>query len=356
MTWAAAPGYVSWCPLGFDNRPVFAFSVNVGNPWLGWVVVPRTHFGAPGAYVHHHAVPHLPATAPVVLQAAAPVLPRAATRPTARRRSPPRWPCPVHRVETSRFRGAAGTQPMVVQSPRRALRRLQAAISHRRLGANPAASGLRGRSDRGPSRLISAERAASGVDQAVGRSPAEAIKVPLAKMPLAYQRSAAAAIPHPMSGDTNARAVERSSSRLASPWYGQSPAPSYSGAGRAAPRATPNDPAAVSATDGAGRWYGRGPVGAPVAPQQAPMAAPAPQGGAPRWGAPAAVQRAQPIYAPPPAQPSAPASPAMRAPAPSAPVAVPRGSAPGQAPSTAPAGAPAREAAPRHAPSSRRPS
>ncbi len=57
VTWAAAPGYVSWCPLGFDNRPVFALSVNVGNPWLGWVVVPRTHFGAPGAYVHHYAVP-----------------------------------------------------------------------------------------------------------------------------------------------------------------------------------------------------------------------------------------------------------------------------------------------------------
>ena len=30
---AAAPGYVSWCPLGFDNRPVFAFGVSFGNPW-----------------------------------------------------------------------------------------------------------------------------------------------------------------------------------------------------------------------------------------------------------------------------------------------------------------------------------
>jgi len=27
--WGAAPGYVSWCPLGFDNRPVFAFSASV---------------------------------------------------------------------------------------------------------------------------------------------------------------------------------------------------------------------------------------------------------------------------------------------------------------------------------------
>ena len=32
VTWASAPGYVSWCPLGFDNRPVFALTANVGNP------------------------------------------------------------------------------------------------------------------------------------------------------------------------------------------------------------------------------------------------------------------------------------------------------------------------------------
>jgi hypothetical protein len=25
VSWASAPGYVSWCPLGFDGRPVFAF-------------------------------------------------------------------------------------------------------------------------------------------------------------------------------------------------------------------------------------------------------------------------------------------------------------------------------------------
>src|SRR5205814_1433611 len=27
VSWAAAPGYVSWCPLGFDSRPVFALSI-----------------------------------------------------------------------------------------------------------------------------------------------------------------------------------------------------------------------------------------------------------------------------------------------------------------------------------------
>src|SRR5262245_2784185 len=41
VSWGSAPGYVSWCPLGFDNRPVFALSISVGNPWVGWTVVPR---------------------------------------------------------------------------------------------------------------------------------------------------------------------------------------------------------------------------------------------------------------------------------------------------------------------------
>jgi hypothetical protein len=53
--WAVAPGYVSWCPLGFDNRPIFAFnhhghyrghSGHRFDSWRGWTVVPRRHFGA----------------------------------------------------------------------------------------------------------------------------------------------------------------------------------------------------------------------------------------------------------------------------------------------------------------------
>lgn len=58
VSWAYAPGYVSWCPLGWNNRPVVQF-VNVrGNvrggrgydPWRAWTVVPRQHFG--GGSVH----------------------------------------------------------------------------------------------------------------------------------------------------------------------------------------------------------------------------------------------------------------------------------------------------------------
>jgi hypothetical protein len=77
VSWGAAPGYVSWCPLGFDGRPVFALSVNVVNPWRGWVVVPRTHFGARGYRVDRFAVAGhaIPRTTPFIVQAAAPVAP-----------------------------------------------------------------------------------------------------------------------------------------------------------------------------------------------------------------------------------------------------------------------------------------
>ena len=52
VSWAYAPGYVSWCPLGFNNRPVFSF-VNVNifggrrfDRWHAWTVVPHRRFGS----------------------------------------------------------------------------------------------------------------------------------------------------------------------------------------------------------------------------------------------------------------------------------------------------------------------
>jgi hypothetical protein len=72
VSWGAAPGYVSWCPLGFNNRPVFALSVTVGHPWAGWVVVPRTHFG--GYRVNDWAVAsHRVHNAPFATLASSPV-------------------------------------------------------------------------------------------------------------------------------------------------------------------------------------------------------------------------------------------------------------------------------------------
>ena len=75
VSWAAAPGYVSWCPLGFDNRPVFSLTIGSHNAWAGWVLLPRTHFGTPGRVVRQYAVasPSFSPHAPLVIQATPPV-------------------------------------------------------------------------------------------------------------------------------------------------------------------------------------------------------------------------------------------------------------------------------------------
>jgi Family of unknown function (DUF6600)/FecR protein len=51
VSWAYAPGYVSWCPLGWDNRAVLQFG-HAGyyggryNYWNAWTVVPHQRFGS----------------------------------------------------------------------------------------------------------------------------------------------------------------------------------------------------------------------------------------------------------------------------------------------------------------------
>jgi hypothetical protein len=49
VSWAYAPGYVSWCPLGWDNRPAVIFSASYYSgrydPWRAWTVIPRQRFG-----------------------------------------------------------------------------------------------------------------------------------------------------------------------------------------------------------------------------------------------------------------------------------------------------------------------
>jgi hypothetical protein len=57
VSWAYAPGYVSWCPLGWDNRAVIQINVfNRGyDPWRAWTVLPRRHFGVDYVNVHYVA-------------------------------------------------------------------------------------------------------------------------------------------------------------------------------------------------------------------------------------------------------------------------------------------------------------
>jgi hypothetical protein len=65
VSWAVAPNYVGWCPLGWDGRPVFGFAsfgttavVARGyDPWRGWTVVNSNRFGR-GYDVRRHRVDH----------------------------------------------------------------------------------------------------------------------------------------------------------------------------------------------------------------------------------------------------------------------------------------------------------
>jgi hypothetical protein len=60
VSWAYAPGYVSWCPLGWNNLAVVSFgNVHVfgshrHHPWHAWTVVPHRRFGH--GFVHANVV------------------------------------------------------------------------------------------------------------------------------------------------------------------------------------------------------------------------------------------------------------------------------------------------------------
>jgi hypothetical protein len=56
VSWGTAPDYVSWCPLGYDGRPVIALSVGFRSSWNAWTVIPRDRFGARGYSARRYAV------------------------------------------------------------------------------------------------------------------------------------------------------------------------------------------------------------------------------------------------------------------------------------------------------------
>jgi len=100
--WAHSPGYVSWCPLGRYGYPVFGhFGVrghHYGNhvdPWRGWTVVPRGHYGSP-VPMHRVAVDgrrlDAGARGGFAARRDAPGLDRAVGRPVSEARAEPRRP------------------------------------------------------------------------------------------------------------------------------------------------------------------------------------------------------------------------------------------------------------------------
>ena len=68
VSWGNAPGYVGWCPLGYNNYAVIGFHSTGGyySPWSAWTVVPRTVW-APNIWVTPHVV--VPTAVPPVVHA-----------------------------------------------------------------------------------------------------------------------------------------------------------------------------------------------------------------------------------------------------------------------------------------------
>lgn len=56
VSWGTAPDYVSWCPLGYDGRPVVALSIGFRSSWDAWTVIPRDRFGYRGYSSRRYAV------------------------------------------------------------------------------------------------------------------------------------------------------------------------------------------------------------------------------------------------------------------------------------------------------------
>lgn len=119
VSWGAAPGYVSWSPLGFDNRPVFALSASFGHGWSSWVVLPRDHFGARVRSVRQWTVAthRFPARTPFVTHTTAPIpLPRQTRRVAGSVATSPRQQVPASsrqwqiRQPDSNRRGASGQE------------------------------------------------------------------------------------------------------------------------------------------------------------------------------------------------------------------------------------------------------
>jgi hypothetical protein len=46
VSWASAPGYLSWCPLGYNNRPIISIGIGYSSsPWRAWTAVPLGRYG-----------------------------------------------------------------------------------------------------------------------------------------------------------------------------------------------------------------------------------------------------------------------------------------------------------------------
>jgi hypothetical protein len=135
VSWAYAPGYVSWCPLGWNNRPVFYFNVHRSfggryyDPWHAWTVVPHRRFGSGFVNVNVVNVTHIDARTRRAF------VPRTAG-PDVRGYAVPRSGAPI-RVAGTRRPQPAGAPAYSATTPRAATPDVGAAFRSRRPQVEP---------------------------------------------------------------------------------------------------------------------------------------------------------------------------------------------------------------------------
>ncbi len=299
VSWASAPGFLGWCPLGFDGRPVFGLSVSVGNPWNGWVVVPRQHFGHRYA-VHQYALAPaaIPARTPFIVQQKAPLaIPAAVGRPRAIPR--PTAVAPTQRAGNQAI--SRGGQAAVAAAAQPAAANTQVAPANGRTrvavprGATTAPNAPADANRYIPeTTTLGGRRAAAAVPRQPSSEPTarDTVPAPTTASPRWYPP---VNMTRPRAAETAPADVDRSPA--ASPWT----TPGTRQPRLVAPPATiqPNQPELSGAgrVPGAAPWSAqpRRPVGAPP-----PTMAPQPQVAPPRATAPQQRQTSEPPRAAPP--------------------------------------------------------
>ena len=91
VSWASAPGYLGWCPLGFDNRPVTSVTnINYygGDRRYGWTVLPSNRFGSRVAVNRWAVSPQTLSEGRFTLHTGSPVRPSVAARQIEPLRAP----------------------------------------------------------------------------------------------------------------------------------------------------------------------------------------------------------------------------------------------------------------------------
>ena len=240
VSWAYSPGYVSWCPLGWNNRPVFQFvSINVSSrgydPWRAWTIVRRDHFGRD--FVHRRVV----AWDRLDVRSRSGWEVRDAA-PDFRGHAVPRAQAPIRVVGRAVPRGAGGSAPVYTNLPRD--------------GSRVQSTGSR----------VQVDEAGGGGRRAVPRANAS-------EAPRMTPNRGVRSMPPVRSEGAPAGTPDRSRAVPRSPAGRDSSSPGGSGGGnadhRVAPRAVPRQPGQQSgeAANEPGRGVRAVPVGLPQSTQ-----------------------------------------------------------------------------------------